>query len=253
MRRILILMTCVLFIVVVTGCDSLFTAIPKDTVMVKKIMQEKEDNEVVYEGVLSQDAVKTLSVQAVNHYFDQQLSIDDLQFEIMAVDQNKLKELLKEAESSAGPVSTERSAIQVQPQPKFQFQSDISSITGGLYYITLTKSTRPYAIYDIVLNAKDGDVLKVLRSKRESTGAAVRVQKKVFDIADEFVKAKGSYPLSELTQQINMTYWGASAELYYTSKDNKFVKYNVMVNNRYDEVDGFTKDIMALLSYYSRN
>jgi hypothetical protein len=234
-------------LVLMTGCQGWFNSIPKDTVMVKKIVQEHKNSEIEYEGVLSQDAVKTLSVQAVDKFLNKKLALDHAQFEIMAVDQNKLKELLKETSHVAGPVVLGGMAKQ-----RMQFTSDIQAITGGLYYVTLTSSELPGESYDIVLNAKDGDVLKILRSYRESRAMPRNAEEKVFDIADRYVEEHGVYPLSELTQQLDMTRWDPNVELYYTSKDNKNLKYCVVINYSSNEVVGFSKDVMALLSYTSK-
>ncbi|HBU83780.1 MAG TPA: hypothetical protein DEF35_19385 [Paenibacillus sp.] len=247
MRKYRMLLLYSAILVLATGCQGWFNSIPKDTVMIKKIVQEHKNSEIEYEGVLSQDAVKTLSVQAVDKFLNIKLALDHAQFEIMAVDQNKLKELLKETSQIAGQVTLEGMS-----QQRMQFTSDIQAITGGLYYVTLTSSEVPEESYDIVLNAKDGDVLKILRSYRGSRAMPRNSEEKVFDLADRFVEEHGSYPLTELTPQLDMTRWGSNVELYYTSKDNKTLKYCVVVNFSSNKVVGFSKDIMALLSYNSK-
>lgn len=118
--------------------------------------------------------------------------------------------------------------------------------------MTLTSSEVPEESYDIVLNAKDGDVLKILRSYRESRAMLRYSEEKVFDLADRFLEEHGNYPLTELTLQLDITRWGSNAELYYTSEDNKTLKYCVVVNFSSNEVVGFSKDVMALLSYNSK-
>ncbi|WP_028549859.1 hypothetical protein [Paenibacillus sp. UNC451MF] len=247
MRKYMMLLLYSATLVLLTGCQGWFNSIPKDTVMIKKIVQEHKNSEIEYEGVLSQDAVKTLSVQAVDKFLNKKLALDHVQFEIMAVDQNKLKELLKETSQVAGPV-----VVEGMSQQRMQFTSDIQAITGGLYYVTLTSSEVPEESYDIVLNAKNGDVLKILRSYRESRAMSRYSEKKVFDLTDHFVEEHGSYPLTELTLQLDMTRWGSNVELYYTSKDNKTLKYCVVVNYSSNAVVGFSKDVMALLSYNSK-
>ncbi|CAM4458067.1 hypothetical protein FHS16_004245 [Paenibacillus endophyticus] len=234
------------FITMLTGCQGWFNSIPKDTVMVKNIPQEHQNNELEYEGVLSQDAVKTLSIQAVNTYFKKKLVIDLVQFEIMAIDQNKLKELLNEAAIAPQPMQRRTQ------QKQMPFTSELSGISGGLFNVTLTSSDAPAVVYDIVLNAKDGDILKILRSYRESMAMPGESDGKVFDYADRFIEEYGSYPLSELTGQVDLTRWGQAVEVYYTSKEGKDLKYCVMIDFGSHEVVGFSKDVMALLSYYSK-
>lgn len=244
--RMLLLYAAIL--VLLTGCHGWLNSIPKDTVMIKKIGQENKNREMEYEGILSQDAVKTVSVQAVDKFLNIKLALDQTQFEIMAVDQNKFKELLKETSQVTAQEVMRGTARQSMP-----FTSDSQAITSGLYNVTLTSPEVPGESYDLVLNAKDGDVLKIQRSYRESRAMPRHSEETVFDLADRFVEEHGSYPLSELTSQPDMTTrWGSNAELYYTSKDNKTVKYCVVVHVGSNKVVGFSKDVMALLNYNSR-
>ncbi|MEK0314689.1 hypothetical protein [Cohnella sp. 56] len=247
MRKYMMLLLYSALLLPVTGCQSWFNSIPKDTVMVKKIVQEHQSSEIEYEGVLSQNAVKTLSVQAVYKFLNIKLAPDHVQFEIMAVDQNKLKELLKETVQV-----DRRAAAEGMSRQSRSFTSDIQAITGGLYYVTLTSSDVPGESYDIVLNAKDGDVLKVLRSYRESRAMPSSSEQQIFDLANRFIEQHGSDPLAELTPQLDLIRRGANVELYFTSKDNKTLKYCVVVNSGSNAVVGFSKDVMALLSYNSK-
>ncbi|MGD5763659.1 hypothetical protein QUU53_22490, partial [Xanthomonas citri pv. citri] len=125
--------------IVMTGCEGWFNKIPKDTVMVKKITHENKGNEVEYEGVLSQDAVKTLSLNAVNKYYDESLSMDKLQFQLMTVDQKKINDLMNEVEPRASLQQTK------EPQKiEFNYKTELDHISGGLYYVTWTRSDNKY-------------------------------------------------------------------------------------------------------------
>lgn len=250
MKKLILIILSAVFLIVMTGCEGWFNKIPKDTVMVKKITHENKGNEVEYEGVLSQDAVKTLSLNAVNKYYDESLSMDKLQFQLMTVDQKKINDLMNEVEPRASLQQTK------EPQKiEFNNKTELDHISGGLYYVTWTRSDNKYNIYDVVLNARDGDVMRISRlvdtSKPTSSDSNERA--KIFDIVDRFVKNKGSYPSTELSQRQDMIRWGNSAvEFYYTSKDSDTIKYCVTINVRTGEISGFSKDVMALLSYYSK-
>ncbi|WP_130611498.1 hypothetical protein [Cohnella abietis] len=248
MKRLILVALCAALMMLATGCEGWFNSFPKDTVMKKKITKEHQTNEVEYEGVLSQDSVKTLSLNAVNKYYNENLKMDELQFELMSIDQNKLKELLQEAHY----VTPKQ---QLNPQLSFDYKTELDHIPGGLYYVTLTSSTDLKSIYDIVLNARDGDVMKISKTvaARVLPSAVGEKREKVFDVADRFVEEKGSYPLDELTFEPTMINWGSSVvEMYYTSKDRKSIKYCVMINASSNEIIGFSKDVMALLSYSKR-
>lgn len=256
MKKLILIAVCAVLMILTTGCEGLFNTIPKGTVMIKKIPKEQQTGEVEYEGILSQDAVKTLSLNAVNKYFGESLTKEEIQFEVMAVDQTKLNELLKRA--VYGVVSRPK------PERDFTFdpRTELEPISGGLYYITLTQTAEPYEVYDLVLNAKDGEVVKMIKASRKQSdgntnpvrdpkvlGAANR-DPKVLEAANQFVQEKGSYPLSELVLDEKIVRWGNVAEVYYMSEDKQALKYCVMVNNRTKEIVGFSKDVMTLLSYY---
>lgn len=254
MNKLILVIIFASFMILVTGCQGVFDTIPKETVMVKQIIRVNETNEAEYEGVLSQDAVKTLSLNAVNKYFDENLTMDEFQFELMVIDQNKFKVLLSEAEY--GIVSKVRSAeVPAEvPELKLNDQTEFAPYSGGLYYTTLTKLTAPDEVYDIVLNARDGDVIKVVRAGtiRNFSSISEEDKEKAIVLATKFIQDKGSYPLSDLSLNEGVIRWGSVVELYYMSKDGDKLKYAVNVNLRRNEVVGFSKDVMALLSYYSR-
>ncbi|GIO85593.1 hypothetical protein J25TS5_25250 [Paenibacillus faecis] len=256
MNKLILVIICGAFMILATGCQSVFNTIPKDTVMVKKIIRENDNAEEEYEGVLSQDAVKTLSLNAVNKYFDENLTRDELQFELAVIDQNKFKVMLNEAEKGLVHMPA------TVPELKVNDQIDFASYSSGVYYTTLTKSTDPNEGYLIVLNAKDGDVIRAVR-RRETIQDDARstmeedllvkyYMEKITPLATEFIRDKGSYPLSELTLNEDITRSGGVVELYYMSKDRNKLKYVVTFDLKRNEIVGFSKDVMALLSYYSR-
>ena len=65
-----------------------------------------------------------------------------------------------------------------------------------------------------------------------------------------FKKKEAIHCLS-LTLNQDMTRWGmdGEAEVFYTSKDKRTLAYSVTVSLHMNAVSGFSKDIMALLSY----
>lgn len=250
MNRLILVIVCALFMFLTTGCGGLFNAIEKDTVMVKKVTQEHTSNEINYQGVLSQDSVKTLSLNAVNKYFNKKLTMDMVQFELMAIDQKKLKDLLDKVEYG----------VDSQPKHnqefKFDIKTELNKFPDGLFYMTLTLSVDRNEVYDIVLNAKDGDVIKIAKvdqiSKVTYNDKEPNViMDEVIEIANQFIQDKGSYPLSDLILDEKGTRWGIIAELYYKSKDNQSLSYSIMINTRTKQVVGYNKEVMAMLSYFS--
>lgn len=259
MKRYCGMAVSIVTMLLISGCQGWFNVIPKDTVMVKEIIQEQKPDEIDYEGVLSQSAAESLGLNAVNKYFGQKLQMEQAQFEVAMIDQAKLKELYKEASIVAAMplpeemLSPERpSSDQSSGRSSSQrtvLTSDISAITKGLYYVTLTTNTAPMEYYEIVLNAKDGDVLRILRSVREPQSRSLQQNSKFIDVANRFIEEHGSYPLSELKYQTQLDRSTTNLELYYTSKDDKTMRYCIVVDPVRNEVIGFSKNIMAFFSY----
>ncbi|GKU77352.1 hypothetical protein [Paenibacillus sp. L3-i20] len=255
MNRLIVVMLSVVCMIVMTGCAGMFDRIPKDNVMVKKITKEETVNEIEYEGVLSQVAIKTLSINAVKTYLDENIAMEDLQYELLLIDQSSLKDLLRGANFELIPRGESRSnstpvAI---PQGMEKYESYLEPIANGLYFATLTKQSDPREVYEIVLNAKDGDILKV--TKEEIVGISLSYdevdQDKVNEIAIAFIEKMGDYSLSDLFKRDGYTRWGNKVKLYYDSIDSNELKYVVEVNVRDQKVVGFRKDVMAFLSYYN--
>ncbi|GGH30906.1 hypothetical protein [Paenibacillus segetis] len=250
MNKLILVIVCALFMFLTTGCGGLFNAIEKDTVMVKKITQEHNSNEVNYEGVLSQDTVKTLSLNAVNKYFNKKLTMDVVQFELMAIDQKKFKDLLDKAEYGVDSKPKHNQGF------KFDIKKELNKFPDGLFYMTLTLSADRNEVYDIVLNAKDGEVIKIAKVDQISKvtyndNEPNVIMDGVVEIANQFIQDKGSYPLSDLILDEKGIRSGIVAELYYMSKDNQSLSYSIIINTRTKQVVGFNKEVMAMLSYFS--
>lgn len=250
MKKWIMALMFMVFLMLLTGCEGWFNAIPKDKVMVKQIMNENPGIEAEYEGVLSQETTKTLSLKAINKYFDMNVTMDELKFESMYVDQNKLNDLLNSPRPQEEPVVYYGDKTLLD-QIYYSDKALLDQIPRGLYYVTLTQSMKPNEVYDVVLNAKDGDIVKISRSGGKQSRVQEIARDKVFDIANRFIEEEGSYPPSELMLNQDMTRWGmdGEAEVFYTSKDSQTLTYSVTVSFYMNGVSGFSKDIMALLSY----
>ncbi|MDK8180271.1 hypothetical protein [Paenibacillus sp. UMB4589-SE434] len=237
-----------------TGCEDIFNGIAKDKVIVKKITKEPNKNEVQYEGVLSQDAVKTVSLKAVNKYYDKKLSIDEVQFgELLAVDQVKLKELLDRVEKGYKSYT--------RPRQMFAFEIDVEAelkkMPSGVFYVTLIHDADPREVFDIVVNARDGDVLRINNVDQfpvvYNDVVSTLLMDEVHEVAERFIQEKTNDPLSQLTFDKKQIRWGYKPEVYYLNKANQMIKYSVQVQMGTKQVAGFSKDVMALLQYYTES
>ncbi|REK75008.1 hypothetical protein [Paenibacillus paeoniae] len=223
-----------------SGCADFFSGIPKDTVMVKEIPQEKPGDVVEYNGVLSEETVKTLSMNAVNKYFENNLSLDDIQFEMYFMDQQGIKSLLADATQN---VDRERGFL-------VEYKEPLKKVASGIYMATVLNIYDPSDVYGVVINAKDGEVLGL--SKVNDLGKTMSKNElshnQLVGYADEFVKDIGDYKLSDLQLGDNFYYRG-SVEFYYTKKGTDEVVLSVMLNAPTGQTVGFYKDMMTVLQF----
>lgn len=135
----------------------------------------------------------------------------------------------------------------------FDPDKDLEPISGGLYYMTLTRKAEPDEVYGLVLNAKDGNILKIIKAKQKKS-AEVSVNPlrdpRTLEAANRFMQEKSGSPLSELVLDENIVRWNNAVEVYYTSEDNQSLRYCVLVDDQTKQIVGFSKDVMTLLSYY---
>ncbi|MBE1443013.1 hypothetical protein [Paenibacillus sp. OAS669] len=242
MKKLSVLIVFAAFMILTTGCGTFYTTIDKDTVMVKKINNEDKRSEVQYEAALSQDTAKTLSVKAVNKYFNENFTVDKFKFELMVVDQNKLKDTVENSVNS-----------QLNQKDKEDFETELNKVPDGLFYLTLTGSYSRDGVYDVVLNARTGDVLKIFKYPNADGSKGIDgsvSNEQIIKTADRFIQAEGSYAISDLTMDLRTirSYW---AEVYYRSNNGKSLKYHVIVQLKDMKVLGFNKDLMAMLNYYT--
>ncbi|MFE6796525.1 hypothetical protein [Paenibacillus chitinolyticus] len=248
MNKFIAVVLCTSFLVLTTGCEGLFNTVKKDTVLVKKISQEHKMSEVKYEGVLAQDTVKTLSLNAVNKTYNEKLKLEEARFELMAVDRKKLEDLLNKTEYGVRPM------LERNQKVKIDFETELNKVPGGLFYVTLTRVADPDEVYELVLNARDGEVLKV--SNDISRPAPIEKEAIVIpdgriETANRFIQEKGAYALSDLIPEEKTVRQGVVVEVYYKNKETQSLAYSVRVNLRTNQVIGFSKDIMAILGYFS--
>lgn len=233
------------FMMLLMGCDGFFNVVKKDTVMVKKINAAHEKNEVEYEGVLSMDTIQMLSLNAVDKYFDEKLTKNEMEFELMKIDANNLWEMLT-------LLSKQDAVIDVQ--------TELDKVPNGLFEIILSRQANPKEEYHLILNAQNGDVLKASKWMNYLKGGEIQLyfrnegleenQKEELAIVNQFIQEKGNYPLSDLTL-IGSVGWGeAIVEYYYMYKDDPKVSYSIVVNEETKQVMEFSKDLMAILNYF---
>lgn len=223
-----------------TGCGSFYSGISKDTVMVKKIPQEKPGEMVEYNGVLSEDTVKTLSVNAVNKYFEHNLSLDDILIEMSFMDQTQIKSLLADATRN---VDMERGFL-------VEYKEPLKKVAGGVYMATMMNKYDSSDVYGVVINARDGEVLGLSKVNMSESSRAEKklTYEDLTNNADEFVKGMGDYKLNDL-QLEDSFYLRGGVEFYYKNKNSNEVVLSLLVDMSTGQIIGFYKDMMTILQF----
>jgi len=252
MRKLALIGAMLSMMGLLAGCTGIFNQIPKNTVLVKKMPSEVVPDETKFEGVISKETAKIVALNGVNKYFDEHFTMDGLVMEVIPIEENVINGWLEKVDygsSQARP--SEVAAPRVMPDPAPAQRAELASIIGGLYRVVITKETEPQEKFEVFLIAKDGEILKVSRTgTRQSASSQADKQVNVIELASKFIEQKGVYPLSELKLLEDSTRRGV-VELYYTGRTDRDVKYSVMVSTIEGKVFGFSKDVMALLGFYS--
>lgn len=149
MKGYILVISTLIALLLVSGCSSYYQSIPKDTVMVKKIAQVEPEKKVENPGVLSEDTVKTLSLNAINKFYNTNFSFEDVSLQVNFFDLKQVKNMLY---SFLGDSDVD---------PLVQYKTELSNISSGLYSVSVTNQYTSQVEYATMVNATNGDVLEV--------------------------------------------------------------------------------------------
>ncbi|CAM4199402.1 hypothetical protein [Paenibacillus macerans] len=242
MKAIKLLISGIACLIFLTGCNEFYQPVAKDTVMIKKINQVMPENKLEYPGTLSEDTVKTLSVDAVNRLLKTNLLVEDINLEVSASDLQEIKSMLY---SIIGDTSAD---------PLVRYKTELNAIPNGIYRVIITNPHNPYIQYTVALNSKDGDILEINNYARTeySPGKGSEPDKdEAIFTAKQFLKRLSDVNPDELELGKDSFFWGATndATLFFRDKKTKKTRYVVSVDSSTKEISGFSKGIMTVLSY----
>ncbi|MCM3629176.1 hypothetical protein M3194_17675 [Paenibacillus glycanilyticus] len=238
MNRIAGLLVSASLLVLVTGCSSFIDPVPKNIYMVKKYNAGNKDNETsIPGGMLSVATIKSIGLSAVEKYFGNTLSPDNAQIEVSAVDLNALKELVEH---------------DIRPDDKLDAEAKLKKVPEGLFYLTISSANNER--YALVLNAGSGDVLKI--SNETQTGVegiddpGDRTGSFNPEVSYKFLQEKEALNPKDFRVDRGMFIEAKEAAYYYfISMEDNSLKYLIEVDLTKNKVKGFSKDIMALLTW----
>lgn len=256
MKRLHIAFLYAIILALMSGCSGYFNNIDKNKVMVKTISKEQTKEEVSYGDLLSLETVNTLSVNAVNKYFDKKLKEEDVQIDLKVVDQEDLRHLFVRLEYGVAPRPEGNKSIDLEAKLK--------EVPSGLFYVNLGVITDSTIQYNLVINARDGNVLQVkqqinpqvVQEKQHTRVEAYNRESikmdKVIDSAERFVKEKaGLTSISPQSGEDSMRWRDTVVELFFKDEHNESFIYSVLVDMNTNTVMGFNKGLLVMLSLFS--
>jgi hypothetical protein len=242
MNRLKLFIVCSALLIALTGCNGLYPSIDKDTVMVKKITKEQTSSKVEYEGVLSEDAMITLSLNAINKYFGNNLTADDIVSELSLMNQQEIKLTLADLTKKYNRLNQ-----------KFlvEYKSQLSKVPAGIYFVYISNKYDTRDAYSVAVNPRDGDIVSVssnfVNVITEKQNKLKLDETELKKIADDFITGMNDIRLSDLEPDYNVNVKGVVMEMFYKNKDDQSIALCVSIDMNSKEVIGFYKDIMVVL------
>ncbi|MBM7569111.1 hypothetical protein [Paenibacillus sacheonensis] len=238
MNRFALILASAALLLITSGCSSFFEAVPKNVVMVKKYSGVDESSQPLKAGeILSLQTTKSLGLNAVKKYFDKQISEDDVQFELTTVELNALRVLVEH---------------DIRPDVKQDAEAKLKEVPEGLFYLTITFPDNER--YELVLNARTGDVLKISNQSQIGDVSAGNSKEMTShsdsENVNKFLQEKEGLNPKDIKE--TAVFAEGKASYYLINIENDSLKYVIEFDTQMNKVMGFSKGIMALLTWGSK-
>jgi len=246
MKQIIRIVLVGIIFLLLAGCSGFYHSIPKDTVMVKKLKAKQEFN-VKSDTVLSEETIKTLSLNAIGKYYDHHLSMDNVKIELMNIEYNQLKTLLS---SAIKDLNLEQEIVD-------SYILQLNKATSGLYFVNITNLFNEYDMYTITINPLNGEILragkKKIYNKLKIIDSERMTEDELKQSAKQFIEKKEMITIPIDSSRIEVRNLDEMfSELYYASEDRQ-VFWQMTINHFTQEVLDFSKDIMAAFEIAAAN
>ncbi|WP_201008669.1 hypothetical protein [Paenibacillus glycanilyticus] len=223
-------------LLLMTGCGSLVNPIPKNVLMVKKIEEDNKNDAIsMPRGVLAVESTKSLGLNALGKYFGVRLSADQAQFEVRVVDINALKGLVEQ---------------NIEPDERKDAEAMLKEVPEGLFYLTITSSSNHR--YELVLNAGTGEVLKISNQNQANRLSDLKTFELDSSTIDKFLQEKQGVKSEELEQIEKLIFENREVTYVYRNLKDDRVRYVIEEDITQNKIKGFSKDIMALLTWTAK-
>ncbi|MEE0428184.1 MAG: hypothetical protein UDF80_10055, partial [Turicibacter sp.] len=162
MRKIIFILGC-LFL---SGCSRLFNTIQLDTLMSQKIETNALDISSNYNGIVSVDTIKDISIKAVNSYLQKSLQLDNVAIAVQFYESETMENLILEWKHKPYLFSFSEEVI----------DSLNDELSEGIFIVEMKGETYDY---QVILTASSGQLLEIddcSKGTRFSDGDKVEVE-----------------------------------------------------------------------------
>lgn len=239
MKQIIRVVLVGIVFLLLAGCSGFYHSIPKDTVMVKKLKAKQEFN-VKSDTVLSEEAIKTLSLNAIGKYYDHHLSMDNVEIELKNIDYNQLKTLLSSAIKD----------LNLEQEEVDSYILQLNKASSGLYFVKITNIFNEFDMYTVAINPLNGEILgaakKKIYTKLKINDSERMTEDELKQFAKQFIEKKEMITVPIDSSRIEVrSLEEMLSELHYVSEDRQ-VYWQMTFNHNTQEVLDFSKDVMAV-------
>ncbi|MCC3373656.1 hypothetical protein [Cohnella sp. REN36] len=244
MLKIMLLACCATLTLLSAGCGAFYQPIEKDTVMARKINKQQPNPPAAYEGILSTEAAKNVSVNAMAKYLDLHAEKEALSFEVLSVDAPSINQAMANL-----------NGLQDDARTKFAARGEgaESLMKSPVYFVTINYKEHDTERITVILQAETGEVLGI--ALHDSQASVIQAPSKLSEtqikqIADDYLRNIG-YDMSKLETDDVYAYYGTISGFFYRAKDSKHIVVNLLVDLRSQKVISFMKDEMVGLQFYN--
>lgn len=215
MRKIIFILGC-LFL---SGCSRLFNTIQLDTLMSQKIETNALDISSNYNGIVSVDTIKDISIKAVNSYLQKSLQLDNVAIAVQFYESETMENLILEWKHKPYLFSFSEEVI----------DSLNDELSEGIFIVEMKGETYDY---QVILTASSGELLEIddcSKGTRFSDGDKVEVEE-VIAMCQNYIEMVMGINPDTLSFEIGSSDFSNNYELTYYDKQTKEQSFLLEVN-----------------------
>lgn len=215
MRKVAFIVGCLLL----SGCSHLFNTIQPDTLMSQKIETNSSNVSSSYNGIVSVDTIKDVSIKAVNSYLQKSLQLDNVAIVVQFYEAETMENLISEWKHKPYLFSFSEEVV----------NSLNDELSEGIFIVEMKGDTYDY---QVILTASTGQLLEIddwSKGTRFTDGDKVEVED-IIAMCQNYIEMIMGINPNTLTFEIGMSDFSNNYELIYYDKQTKEQSFLLEVN-----------------------